>query len=129
VFGAKRMKGATATTELVKRIRKEDIMPVETFNIKKGEGEDLVKKWNLWYFPVILVVDMDCKPRKRKRKEDFDEWIDPRRDEIHASTIIQYPDYVWERLKRMAENNFAWKDLYDKYIGGKHVLEKTSKIN
>lgn len=125
------MKGATATTELIKRIQKEGIMPVETFNIRKGEGEDLIKKWNLWYFPVIVVIDTDYKPRKktRSRKGDFDEWIDQRRDEIHASTIIEFPDYVWERLKRMAKNNFAWKDLYDKYKGKRSEVGKISRIS
>ena len=92
-------------------------MPIEVYNTKKNEGKDLIKKWNLWYFPVIVVIDTTYKSKKRKRSQNqsLNEWKDERRDEIHASTIEKYPDYVWEKLKRMARNDFTWKDLYDKY--------------
>ena len=104
------MKGAKAVTELIKRLREEKIMLVEVYNIKKAETRVLTKKWHLYDFPLLLIIDTEHKPEKRrsKKKDISTGWIDERRIIFHADLIKDHPDYVWERLKKASHGIFTW---------------------
>ena len=113
-FGKKGLRGSSIVARFIKRIQEEKIMPVKFYNIEDEEAQPLIKKWLLYGFPLIVIIDDDYK----RSKKHPGQWIDKRRDIIRADDIKKYPEYIWEKIKKMANKDFEWEDLQQKYLTG-----------